>query len=171
MFGCIVVATDLRAPTRLSLATACDLLHSEGQVLLVHVIRPVAGLPDAERDALYDRMRASAGRQLHDLAAGFIRERGRECLCLCVIGTPGPQIARIAEERGADLVILAHDPSDDPATLGSVSYQVAHHAPCAVLVLKTPERRRPATGGVQRPRAAPVPTGADAVRDSRRTAR
>jgi nucleotide-binding universal stress UspA family protein len=138
MFGRIIVATDLRGPTRMSLSAACDLLHSEGQVLLVHVVRPLAGLADADKDGFYDRLKAHAGAQMLELASGFKRERGVEILCLTTIGSPGQQIARIAAEREADLVVLAHDPVDDPATLGSVSYKVAHLAPCAVLVLKTP---------------------------------
>jgi nucleotide-binding universal stress UspA family protein len=138
MFGRIIVATDLQASTRMSLSAACDLLHSEGQVLLVHVIRPLTGIPEADKNGIYDRVRAAAGAQMMDLASGFKKERGVEILCLIVVGSPGREIAQIARDRQADLVVLAHDPVDDPATLGSVSYQVAHLAPCAVLVLKTP---------------------------------
>ena len=158
MFGCIVVATDLQASTRVSLAAACDLLRADGEVLLVHVIRPVAGLPDTERDALHERLTAGARGRMHELAASFSRQRGTEILCLSAVGTPGRKIAEIAAHYGADLVILAHDPVDDPATLGSVSYQVARHGPCAVLVLKTPPatrlRAHPArlSAGAQQPR-------------------
>jgi nucleotide-binding universal stress UspA family protein len=137
MFGNIVVATDLQASTRQSLAAACDLLHSQGQVLLVHVVRPVLGLPEAEHSGFYKQLTSAALQQMFELAASFKRERGVEILCLAVVGTPGRQIARIAADRQADLVVLAHDPADDPSTLGSVSYQVAHLAPCAVMVLKT----------------------------------
>ena len=138
MFGRIIVATDLHASTRMSLRAACDLMHSEGQILLVHVIRPLDGIPEADRNGYYDRVRAAAGARMLDLASGFKKERRVEILCVIVVGSPGREIARIAGDRQADLVVLAHDPVDDPATLGSVSYQVAHLAPCAVLVLKTP---------------------------------
>jgi nucleotide-binding universal stress UspA family protein len=156
MFGRIIVATDLHASTRMSLRAACDLLHSEGQVLLVHVIRPLAGLPVADQARVYARVKANADLQMVDLASWFTRQRGVEILCLTATGSPGREIARIAVEREADLVVLAHDPVDDPATLGSVSYQVAHLAPCAVLVLK-PEG--PATAvpprSVKAPRRTP----------------
>ena len=160
MFGRIIVATDLQASTRMSLRAACDLLHSHGQVLLVHVVRPLARLPEADRDDVYDRVTANAGARMLDLASGFIRERGIEILVLTSIGSPGEEIARIAVEREADLVVLAHDPVDDPATLGSVSYKVAHLAPCAVLVLKTPGRMtlgrsRSAKASGRAPRASP----------------
>lgn len=151
MFGRIIVATDLQASTRMSLRSACDLLHSQGQVLLVHVIRPLAGLSEVDRDGVYERVKANAGVRMLELASGFMRERGVEILLLTTIGSPGEEIARIAVEREADLVVLAHDPVDDPATLGSVSYKVAHLAPCAVLVLKTPGRMT-----LGRPRAAKV---------------
>jgi nucleotide-binding universal stress UspA family protein len=140
MFGQIIVATDLQASARMSLRAACDLLHSEGEVLLVHVIRPVPGMPYPDHAGVYDRLRANAGVQMLDLASWFKRERGVDIVCLTAIGSPGREIARIATEREADLVVLAHDPVDDPATLGSVSYNVAHLAPCAVLVLKAPGR-------------------------------
>jgi nucleotide-binding universal stress UspA family protein len=151
MFGRIIVATDLHASTRMSLRAACDLLHGEGQVLLVHVVRPLAGLPHGGRDDVDDRMRADAAAQMLDLASGFKRERGVDILCLTATGSPGEEIARIAVEREADLVVLAHDPVDDPATLGSVSYKVAHLAPCAVLVLKTPDSVKVVQRGPRRP--------------------
>ena len=158
MFGRIIVATDLQGATRMSLRAACDLLHSEGEILLVHVIRPLAALPDADKASVYERMTASARAQMLDLAAGFERGRGVEILCLTAIGGPGEEIARIAVEREADLVVLAHDPVDDPGTLGSVSYEVAHLAPCAVLVLKaagpkTLGHQRRAEGSRRTPRA------------------
>jgi nucleotide-binding universal stress UspA family protein len=143
MFGRIIVATDLHASTRMSLRAACDLLRSDGEVLLVHVIRPFATITDA---AVYERMKAAAGAEMLALASAFKRQRGVEIVCLALVGSPGREIARIAEERQADLVILAHDPVGDPATLGSVSYRVTHLAPCAVLVLKTPR-----TAAVPRP--------------------
>jgi len=139
VFGRIIVATDLRASTRMSLGAACDLLHSEGEVLLVHVIRPLPGLPDADQAGVYDRLKANAGAQMLDLASWFKRERGVDIVCVTAIGSPGREIVRIAAERHVDLVVLVHDPVDDPATLGSVSYKVAHLAACAVLVLKTPD--------------------------------
>lgn len=142
MFGRIIVATDLQASTRMSLRAACDLVHSEGQVLLVHVIRPILGMPAADEAGVYDRVKANAGAQMLELASWFKRERGVDIACLTAIGSPGREIARIATEREADLVVLAHDPADDPATLGSVSYKVAHVAPCSVLVLKMPGRTK-----------------------------
>jgi nucleotide-binding universal stress UspA family protein len=152
MFGRIIVATDLHASTRMSLRAACDLLRSDGEVLLVHVIRPMATITEK---AVYERMKAAAGAQMRALAAPFTRQRGVEIVCLAAVGSPGREIARIAQERQADLVVLAHDPVADPATLGSVSYRVAHLAPCAVLVLKTPRAvvpARPAARARARPR-------------------
>lgn len=136
MFGRIIVATDLHSSTRMSLRAACDLLHSEGQVLLLHVMRAHAGRPAADPSRAHARAKADADVRMLDLASWFKRERGADIVCLTATGSPGQEIARIAAESEADLVVLAHDPADDPATLGSVSYQVAHLAPCAVLVLK-----------------------------------
>ena len=169
MFGRIIVATDLHASTRMSLRAACDLLHSEGELLLVHVMRPLTGQPAAERARVHARISAGAAARMLDLVSWFKRERGVEIACLTAFGSPGQEIARIAAEREADLVVLAHDPVDDPATLGSVSYQVAHLAPCAVLVLKMEgaAARRAQHATASRPAAALLATSAGPSRPCR----
>jgi len=166
MFGRIIVATDLQASTRMCLRAACDLVHSDGEVLLVHVIRPVPGMSDSGQSGIYDRLRANVAVQMLELASWFKRERGVDIVCLTEIGSPGREIARTAAEREADLVVLAHDPVDDPATLGSVSYQVAHLAPCAVLVLKMPGCTK-----VVQPRSAKVSHRPPAANPRTRAAR
>jgi nucleotide-binding universal stress UspA family protein len=156
MFGRIIVATDLTANTSNSLAAACDLCHSQGSVMLVHVVRRIAHILDAELRDVYDRLKADAGKRMLELKAGFTRERRVDILCTTAIGSPAQEIARIAKEWDADLIVLAHDAADDPATLGSVSYSVSHLAPCAVLMLKTLQRVK--TAGRRRTRTArPVP--------------
>jgi nucleotide-binding universal stress UspA family protein len=156
MFGRIIVATDLTASTSSSLGAACDLCHSEGSVMLVHVVRSIVGVPEAELRKVYAQLKADAGKRMLELKAGFTRERGVDILCTTVIGSPGQEIARIAKEWDADLIVLAHDAADDPAVLGSVSYRVAHLAPCAVLMLKAPQHVK--TAGLRPTRAArPVP--------------
>lgn len=174
MFGRIIVATDLHASTRMSLRAACDLLHSEGQVLLVHVIRPPVGPPAGDRATVYARAKANAAVEMLDLASWFKRERRVDIVCLTATGSPGQEIARLAEEREADLVVLAHDPSGDPATLGSVSYQVAHLAPCAVLVLKmegAAQANRPRARAASRVSGERGPTPSDGGHGSRRSGR
>jgi nucleotide-binding universal stress UspA family protein len=153
MFSRIIVATDLTAATRMSLRAACDLRQSQGEIWLVHVIRRLAGLPEAELRGVYDRLKSDAGTKMLDLKSWFTRERHLDIECISVIGSPAQEIARLAGEREADLIVLAHDAADDPAILGSVSFKVAQLAPCAVLMLKAPGtvkavRRRHTSSGI-----------------------
>jgi nucleotide-binding universal stress UspA family protein len=150
MFGRVLVATDLTPITRNSLRAALDLArHDQGDVLLVHVIRRIRGIPDRELREFYDRLRADAQVGLREMTAWFTRERGVEIACEIAIGNPAEEIVRIAREEGVDLVVLTHREGDGQSPLGSVSYTVAHLATCAVLILKEPaqeakpSRRRP----------------------------
>ncbi|MEO8650030.1 MAG: universal stress protein [Acidobacteriota bacterium] len=57
-----------------------------------------------------------------------------------LFGSPDSRIVETAEEMGADLVIVgSHGYSRwERLLLGSVSDSVVHHAPCSVLVVRTP---------------------------------
>lgn len=134
MFGRIVVATDLTPATRLLLRAAFDLRHTQGEILLVHVIRPIAGVSDGELSGFYDRLRANAASRMHELSSWFARERHVDIPCLVAVGDPAREIDRIARERDADLIVVSHGAG--PAPLGSVCYRLMHIAPCAVLMLQ-----------------------------------
>lgn len=143
MFGRIIVATDLTDATRPSLRAACELRHSDGEILLVHVIRPIDGASDSEMGGFYDRLRAEVAARMRDLSSWFARERHIDIPCLVTIGDPAREIARIARERDADLIIVSH--GAPPAPLGSVCYKLTHLAPCAVLMLQAPVSTAAAT--------------------------
>jgi len=145
MFGRILVATDLTPATRNSLRVALDLARrDESEILLVHVIRRIPGLPDRELREFYDRLKREARLYMHELSAGFTRERGVEIACEIVRGQPAQELVRLARARGVDLIILAHREGGARAPLGSVSYKVGHLAPCSVLLIKEPGSGTPA---------------------------
>ena len=53
-------------------------------------------------------------------------------------GDPADAILRVANEVGADLIVVGNRRMQGPSrVLGSVANDVAHRAPCAVLILKT----------------------------------
>lgn len=58
-----------------------------------------------------------------------------------LFGTPDSCIVEKAEETGADLIVLGSHGYKrwERLLLGSVSDSVVHHAPCSVLVVRTPE--------------------------------
>jgi nucleotide-binding universal stress UspA family protein len=143
MFGRIIVATDLTDATRLSLRVACELRHSEGDILLVHVIRLIDGVDDGELGGFYDRLRADAALRMRDLSSWFARERHIDIPCVVAMGDPAGEIDRIARERDADLIVVSH--GAPPAPLGSVCHKLTHLAPCAVLMLQAPTSTDAAT--------------------------
>ena len=55
------------------------------------------------------------------------------------MGAPGPEIAGVAEEIGANLVVVGHRPSGPLARwlFGSVSTYLVKHLRCSVLVAQT----------------------------------
>ena len=143
MFGRIIVATDLTDATRPALRVACELRHSEGEILLVHVIRPIDGVSEGELGGFYDRLRADAALTMRDLSSWFARERHIDIPCLVAMGDPAREIDRIARQRDADLIVVSHGAS--PAPLGSVCYKLTHLASCAVLMLQAPTSADEAT--------------------------
>ena len=143
MFGRIIVATDLTDATRPSLRVACELRHSDGEILLVHVIRPIDGVSDGELDGFFDRLRADAAARMRELSSWFARERHIDIPCLVAMGDPAREIDRIARQRDADLIVVAH--GAPPAPLGSVCYALSHLSPCAVLMLPAPVSTADAT--------------------------
>jgi nucleotide-binding universal stress UspA family protein len=156
MFNRVLVATDLTAATRASLRTALGLaIPGEGVVVLLHVIRPILGLPNREVRDFYEQLKTEAKRQMHALTQGFTRERGVNIACEIVVGQPAREIVRAAQKGNADVIVLAH--TEGAAPLGSVSYKVVQLAKCAVLVLKTPRQAHvPASAGRQRAKRSPA---------------
>ena len=54
-------------------------------------------------------------------------------------GDPADAILDVAEERGADLIVVGHKGMTGARRfmLGSVPHRVSHHAPCSVLIIRT----------------------------------
>jgi nucleotide-binding universal stress UspA family protein len=52
-------------------------------------------------------------------------------------GRPAEELVRVAEESGADLIVVGHRGHGGATTwLGSVTQEVVHRAPCSVLVVR-----------------------------------
>jgi nucleotide-binding universal stress UspA family protein len=61
---------------------------------------------------------------------------GIRCSVLSDEGHPGEVLVRLAEECGADILVVGNK-GMQRRLLGSVPNTVAHKAPCSVLVVKT----------------------------------
>jgi nucleotide-binding universal stress UspA family protein len=65
-----------------------------------------------------------------------VRKAGLECETRVEDGDPAKVIVRLAEECGADLLVIGNK-GMKRRVLGSVPNAVSHAAPCSVLVVKT----------------------------------
>ncbi len=113
---------------------AVKTLASEGaKVTLIHVMADVPGyamsyMPPGYTDELKVTLQASLDALAKDFSnAGTILTEGG----------PASEILRIAEETGADCIVIAsHRPGFGDYLIGSTAARVVRHAHCSVLVLR-----------------------------------
>jgi nucleotide-binding universal stress UspA family protein len=72
-------------------------------------------------------------------AAQAAREGGIEAETYARQGDPADAILDVAEEQGADLIVVGNKGMTGARRflLGSVPNRVSHHAPCSVLIIRT----------------------------------
>ena len=72
-------------------------------------------------------------------AAAVAREAGVESETYARQGDPVDAILDVAEERGADLIVIGNKGMTGAKRflLGSVPNKISHHAPCSVLIIRT----------------------------------
>jgi nucleotide-binding universal stress UspA family protein len=146
MFKSIVVGTDGSDTATQAVRQAVDLAKSVGARLeLVSAYEPVPAqrLQEERRQAPEDMQWAISPREDVDAtleaAAGVAREAGIEVAVFARQGDPADAIIDVAEEQGADLVIVGNKGMTGAKRflLGSVPNKVSHHAPCSVLIIRT----------------------------------
>jgi nucleotide-binding universal stress UspA family protein len=98
-------------------------------------VAPDSGVPAADLSAL-------AEKDAKRLLAGF-RQRapqGNPSLEFVAVGKPASEIVKTAKEWPADVIVIGSHGRHglERALLGSVAEGVMRHAPCSVLVVRTP---------------------------------
>ena len=145
MFGAIVVGTDGSETARKAVDAAVELARRhDADLHVVSAFAPVGGQrlrdealdvpadvqwtvnPREDVDATLRGAEAQAG------AGVRIRSYARE-------GDPADAILDVAEETGADLIVVGNKGMTGAKRflLGSVPNKVSHHAPCSVLIIRT----------------------------------
>ena len=146
MFSSIVVGTDGSQTARRAVAQAVDLAKGLGASLeIVCAYEPVS--PGRLRE---ERGTAPADMQwmvnAREDVEATLREaaeqaelEGVETVTHARQGDPADAILDVAEERGADLVVVGNRGMTGAKRflLGSVPNKVSHHAPCSVLIIRT----------------------------------
>jgi nucleotide-binding universal stress UspA family protein len=146
MFRSIVVGTDGSDTARKAVEEAIDLAKAIGaEVCLVSAYEPVpkARLREEARQAPEDLQwmvnpREEVDATLSD-AADVVREAGLDVQTFAREGDPADAILDVAEERGADLIVVGNKGMTGARRflLGSVPNRISHHAPCSVLIIRT----------------------------------
>lgn len=136
MYSTIIVPIDLSQETkgRRTLDLAIRLGGGEARIILANILEELPGYVAIELPAgLVEQSRKDAEEKLRSIAA----DAGVEAEIAVRVGHPGNQILELAEENGADLIIVAsHRPGLQDYFIGSTAGRVVRHANCSVLVTR-----------------------------------
>jgi len=119
----ILVGTDFSIGSNAALATASRLLESGGSVHLLHVLEPVddPDSDDPETQSFYRELEAKSQQKLSDQLA----DSGLKAETSVRIGAHHLTLLQVAEELGAELIVLGSRPMSADSKLLSVSHKVA----------------------------------------------
>jgi nucleotide-binding universal stress UspA family protein len=146
MFQTIVVGTDGSETAGKAVREAIDLAARVGASLdLVSAYEPVSSqrLREEARQIPEDLQWMVNPREDVDVtlreAAERVRAAGVDVQTFAREGDPADAILDVAEERGADLIVVGNKGMTGAKRflLGSVPNKVSHHAPCSVLIIRT----------------------------------
>jgi nucleotide-binding universal stress UspA family protein len=142
----MVVGTDGSETAKEAVRQATDLARQLGaKVHLVSAYEPVPeGRLREERQQVPDDMqwmvnpREDVSITLSE-AAEALRETGVDVVTHAREGDPADAILDVAEEEGADLIVVGNKGMTGAKRflLGSVPNKVSHHAPCSVMIIRT----------------------------------
>ena len=146
MFRTIVVGTDGSDTAAKAVGQAAELAASVGATLLiVSAFEPISGTrlreeaqqaPDDVRWMVNPREDVDATLQA---AVELAADAGADSKTFARQGDPADAILDVAEEQGADLIVVGNKGMTGAKRflLGSVPNKVSHHAPCSVLIVRT----------------------------------
>jgi nucleotide-binding universal stress UspA family protein len=146
MFRSIVVGTDGSETARKAVAAAVDLASAVGATLdIVSAYEPVSSqrLREESRQAPEDTQWTINPREDVEATLEHAKESagngGVDVTTFAREGDPADAILDVAEERGADLIVVGNKGMTGAKRflLGSVPNKVSHHAPCSVLIIRT----------------------------------
>ncbi|MGB7685801.1 MAG: universal stress protein [Solirubrobacterales bacterium] len=146
MFNRIVVGTDGSDTAANAVRQATELAKLTGaQLSIVSAFAPVSGRRvageklDAPADVQYEIGPREDVNLILDAAAAAARKEGVEVQTHPVEADPADAILNVAEETGADLIVVGNKGMTGARRyiLGSVPNNISHHAPCSVMIIRT----------------------------------
>ena len=146
MFTRIVVGTDGSETAAEAVRQAADLAKLAGaQLTIVSAYEPVSQrrVEGEQLDVPADVQHEIGPREdvnlILDGAAAEAKKAGIEVQTHPVEADPAEAILNVAEETGADLIVVGNKGMTGARRflLGSVPNKVSHHAPCSVIIVRT----------------------------------
>jgi nucleotide-binding universal stress UspA family protein len=146
MFASIVVGTDGSQTAQEAVRQAVALARQLGARLeIVSAYEPVSGArlrEEAQQVPADLQWMVNAREDVNDTlreAAAEADAAGVQSETYARRGDPADAILDVAEERGADLIVVGNKGMTGAKRflLGSVPNKISHHAPCSVLIIRT----------------------------------
>jgi nucleotide-binding universal stress UspA family protein len=144
----ILLATDDSAFSRTAIEKCCQVVvrPENTAIKVVSVYQAVVPIDAFATSAQYSEMLEKAERKIAEdavtKAATAIKTcfpaSGIDVTTTTLIGAPDQAIIKLAEEWGADLIVVGPHGRGfwGRMMLGSVSDSIVHHAPCSVLIAR-----------------------------------
>jgi nucleotide-binding universal stress UspA family protein len=137
MFATVAVGTDGSPTAAEAVAAAAEIARRfDAPLVLMSAYRESGEAPS---DTVEDEWAFNPVARLREMLARQeeeLRRTGLACSVVMDEGNPADVLVRLAEECGADLLVIGNK-GMQRRVLGSVPNTVTHRAPCAVLVVKT----------------------------------
>jgi nucleotide-binding universal stress UspA family protein len=146
VFTRIVVGTDGSDTAAEAVRQAIDLAKLSGaQLSIVSAYEPISKrrIEGEQQGAPADVQHEIGPREdvnlVLDGAAAAAKREGLEVQTHPVEGGPSDALLSVAEETGADLIVVGNKGMTGAKRflLGSVPNNVSHHAPCSVMIIRT----------------------------------
>jgi nucleotide-binding universal stress UspA family protein len=139
MISTIAVGTDGSDTAAQAVSTAAEFARRYHARLVL--VSAFAGKGEARRDETADEVQWSdnPSARIKEVLARCqddLSKDGIDCHVLVDDGDPADVIVRLAEECGADLLVIGNR-GMQRRVLGSVPNTITHKAPCTVMVVKT----------------------------------
>jgi nucleotide-binding universal stress UspA family protein len=139
MISTVAVGTDGSGTASEAVQAAADLARRyDAKLVLLSAFQDKAGSGRGRTDAEL-QWAVSPSAQVREILArseSELQRDGIDCSTRVDEGDPAEVLVRLAEECGADLLVIGNK-GMQRRMLGSVPNTVTHKAPCSVLVVKT----------------------------------
>ena len=137
MFSIVAVGTDGSATAGEAVEKATEIARRfDAKLVLLSAVEGPSGPPSEDIELQWATNSSARVKSILERLERDLAEEGIECETRAEEGDPAEVLVRLAEESGADLLVIGNK-GMQRRVLGSVPNTVTHQAACSVLVVKT----------------------------------